>query len=52
MKNIYRALPALKTDDLNLYCKNENLLWKMAIVLDFLKFREHFDDKWRSSGKN
>ena len=33
MKNIYRALPALKTDDLNIYYKNENLLWKNLPVL-------------------
>ena len=31
MKNIYRALPALKTDDLNIYYKNENLLWKICL---------------------
>ena len=31
MKNIYRALPALKTDDLNIYYKNENLLGKICL---------------------
>ena len=31
IKNTYRALPALKTDDLNMYYKNENLLWKICL---------------------
>ena len=31
MKNIFRAVPVLNTDFLNMYYKNENLLWKTCL---------------------